>query len=341
MGRAANAWRGGAAGVERTHDFVATLGFTGVDYAAIDLACMYLGTVSVPLPRERPPRVSPPVIAETSPRLLATDIGSLDAAVERGPGVGLRRASGGLRLRPAGGRGTRGDRGGRKEAGRARRGGTAARGPGARGPAAGKPNRSENDDPDRLVGLIYTSGSTGTPKGAMYTSSMITRMWQHARGGLNAGGSGNAGANRAALHAHEPRQRTLLADQRARLRRHRLLHGPQRHVDAVRGHPSRPSHGAQSGAQDLRHGPPAVPAGGGPAGRAGTPRPEAEAGAATLVRDGMLGGRIVSALCGSAPLSDGMRSFTASLLGTPVIDCYGSTETTRPSWSTRCCATRR
>lgn len=34
-------------------------------------------------------------------------------------------------------------------------------------------------DPDRLVGLSYTSGSTGTPKAAMYTERMVAGTWRN------------------------------------------------------------------------------------------------------------------------------------------------------------------
>ncbi|WP_068149583.1 carboxylic acid reductase [Rhodococcoides corynebacterioides] len=32
-------------------------------------------------------------------------------------------------------------------------------------------------DPDRLAALVYTSGSTGTPKGAMHTDALVARQW--------------------------------------------------------------------------------------------------------------------------------------------------------------------
>src|SRR6185312_4354511 len=57
---------------------------------------------------------------------------------------------------------------------------------------------------------------------------------------------------------------------------------------------------------------------------------QVDAAARAEVRDRLLGGRIVSALCGSAPLSEQMQAFMAGILGTTVTDCYGSTETTRP-----------
>ncbi|MER0449442.1 carboxylic acid reductase [Streptomyces sp. Edi4] len=327
VGRIAAAWREGATGV-RAHDFVATLGFTGVDYAVIDLACMYLGTVSVPLATGAPAARLAPVVAETSPRLLAADIGSLDAA------VGVVLASDSIeRLvvfdydplvdeeREAF------EAAAKKLAGRAEV--APLHEDLARGALLPQAQPYENDDPDRLVGLIYTSGSTGTPKGAMYTSSMITRMWHNARGGLNTpGGSGNPvivlhympmshvngrswlinglASGGTGYYTARSDMSTLFED--IRLARPTVLSLVPRICDMV--------HQRYLLEADRL-------------GRAGTPRPEAEAGAATLVRDGMLGGRIVSALCGSAPLSDGMRSFTASLLGTPVIDCYGSTETTR------------
>ncbi|WP_103535574.1 carboxylic acid reductase [Streptomyces sp. SM11] len=327
VGRLAAAWADGPDCL-RAGDFVATLGFTGVDYAVIDLACMYLGAVSVPLPTGSSAARLAPVVAETGPRILAADVGSLDAAVgavlasdsierlvvfDYDPRVDDDREA----FESAGGRLS-----GRAEVvplvdevGR-----------GARLPAA---EPYEDGDPDRLVGLIYTSGSTGTPKGAIYTASMITRMWQNARGGLNAGGgsgtpvfvlhytpmshvNGRAwlvnglAAGGTGYFAARGDMSTLFDD--IRLSRPTVFSLVPRICDMV----------YQRYLLEADR-----------LGRTGTPRPRAEAAASALVRDSMLGGRIVFALCGSAPLSEAMHTFTASLLGTRIIDCYGSTETTR------------
>ncbi|MFD0351018.1 AMP-binding protein [Kitasatospora aburaviensis] len=327
VGRLATAWADPAGAGLRPGDFVATLGFTGVDYAVIDLACMYLGTVSVPLATGAPATRLAPVVAETGPRLLAADIGSLDAAVDTvlasdtverlvvfdcDPRVDDHREA----LRAAAD----------KLDGRA-----------AVAPLADELRRGaelpcaapHEGDPERLAGLIYTSGSTGTPKGAIYTAAMITRMWQKACGGMAAvdgipvptivlhympmshvngrswlvsalasGGIGHFAA-RGDLS-------TLFDD--IRLSRPTVLSLVPRICDMV--------HQRHLLESERRT-------------RGGTARPEAEAAARDHVRDGMLGGRIMSALCGSAPLSAAMHTFMGDVLGTKIVDCYGSTETTR------------
>ncbi len=327
VGRLATAWADGADGL-RAGDFVATLGFTGVDYATIDLACMYLGAVSVPLPTGSSAARLAPVVAETRPRVLAADIGSLDAA------VGAVLASDSIERLVVFDHDPRVDD--HREAFEAAAGKLSGRAQvvalqdelhrGGHLPAS---QPYDDGDPDRLVGLIYTSGSTGTPKGAIYTASMITRMWQNGRGGLNAGGG--SGTPVLVLHympmshvngrawlvnglasggtgyfAARSDMSTLFDD--IRLSRPTVLSLVPRICDMVYQR-------YVLEADRLCH--------------TGTPRPEAEAAASVQVRDGMLGGRIVIALCGSAPLSEAMHTFTASVLGTPVIDCYGSTETTR------------
>jgi fatty acid CoA ligase FadD9 len=309
-------------------DFVATLGFTSVDYATVDLTCMLLGAVAVPLPITSSARQLAPIIAETGPRVLATDISSIAIAaqvaldadcVERlvvfdyDEGVDDQR-----------------------EAFLAAVGTLPER-------VTVRPLSAEFDlsrqlpdrlrglgEPDRLASLIYTSGSTGTPKGAIYTEAMLTQMWQRSRAGMtNAGASGDLPLPTIVLHympmSHvngrswlvsglasggigyytgRSDMSTLLED--IPLARPTVLSLVPRICDMV----------YQRYQLELER-------------LAGT-SDQVDAAARAEVRDRMLGGRIVSALCGSAPLSDKMQAFMASILGTTVTDCYGSTETTRP-----------
>lgn len=327
VGRLAAAWAEGPAGL-RAGDFVATLGFTGVDYATIDLACMHLGAVSVPLPIGSSARRLAPVVAETRPRILAADIGSLGTAVDavlasdrierlvvfdHDPRVDDHREA--------------------VEAAVAKLSGRAAvvplRDELGRGGELPAVEPYDDGDPDRPAGLIYTSGSTGTPKGAIYTASMITRMWQNATGGLNtAGGSGTPvlvlhympmshvngrswlvsglASGGIGFFAARSDMSTLFDD--IRLSRPTVLSLVPRICDMV--------HQRHLLTTDRLC-------------RSGIARPEAEAAASDQLRDGMLGGRILIALCGSAPLSASMHTFMGSVLGTQIIDCYGSTETTR------------
>ncbi|MFJ2863072.1 carboxylic acid reductase [Kitasatospora sp. NPDC087314] len=327
VGRLATAWADPAGGDLRAGDFVGVLGFTSVDYATIDLACMYLGAVPVPLATGSSAVRLAPVVAETEPRLLAADIGSIGAAVDTvlasdsierlvvfdyDPRVDDHRDALRHAVDKLGGRASVAslpeelDRGGRLP---------------AVPPCDG--------DPDRLGGLIYTSGSTGTPKGAIYTAAMLTGMWQKAGAGMARVGdlpvptivlhympmshvngrswliSGLASGG-IGYFAARGDMSTLFDD--IRLSRPTVLSLVPRICDMV----------YQRYLLEADR-----------LGRAGAARPEAEATARVQVRDGMLGGRIISALCGSAPLSAPMHTFMASILGVKITDCYGSTETTR------------
>ncbi|WP_308401665.1 carboxylic acid reductase [Streptomyces roseoverticillatus] len=338
VGSLAAAWADPASGGLRAGDFIGVLGFTSTDYATIDLACMYLGAVSVPLPTGWSAARLAPILAETEPRILAADLGSIEAAVEAvlagesierlvvfdyDPRVddhreALQTAAGKLSGRapvvPL-----------QEELSRGRR--LPALAPG------------DDGDPDRLVGLVYTSGSTGAPKGAMYTASMITRMWQNSRTGMpNAAPGSDRPVPTIVLHympmSHVNGRARLISGLASGgigfftarsdmstlfddigLARPTVLSLVPRICDMVH---QRYLLEADRLCRLSRTGTPR------------TTRAEAEAAARTRVRDDMLGGRIVSALCGSAPLSSQMHTFMAEVLGTKVVDCYGSTETTRP-----------
>ncbi|MEU8548200.1 carboxylic acid reductase [Streptomyces roseoverticillatus] len=331
----AAAWADPASGGLRAGDFIGVLGFTSTDYATIDLACMYLGAVSVPLPTGWSAARLAPILAETEPRILASDLGSIDAAVEAvlatgsierlvvfdyDPRVDDHREA----LQTAVGK-----LGGRASV-------VPLQEELSRGRHLPALEPRDDGDPDRLAGLIYTSGSTGAPKGAMYTASMITRMWQNSRTGMpNAAPGSDRPVPTIVLHympmSHVNGRARLISGLASGgigfftarsdmstlfddigLARPTVLSLVPRICDMV--------HQRYLLEADRLS-------------RTGTPRitrAEAEATARTRVRDDMLGGRIVSALCGSAPLSSQMHTFMAAVLGTKVVDCYGSTETTRP-----------
>ncbi|MEU1480907.1 carboxylic acid reductase [Streptomyces sp. NPDC005760] len=332
VGGLTRAWAAGVSGGFGAGDFVAVLGFTGIDYATIDLTCMVLGAVSVPLPRgaSAAPLVS--IVAETRPRILAADVESAGIAVE----VVLRSdsverlvifdydervddqremfAAVVERLR---GRVTVVPLGGELEEGQGL-------------PAA---EVSPHGDPERLAGLIYTSGSTGPAKGAMYTEAMLTAMWQRSRGGMsNAGAGDDAPLPTIVLHympmSHANGRSWLVSGlasggigffvgrgdlstlfEDISLARPTVLSLVPRICDMV-------FQLCEIEAGRL-------------AGQ-GTGTDSARAAARADVRDRVLGGRVLSALCGSAPLSGQMRDFMESVLGIKVTDCYGSTETGRP-----------
>ena len=66
----------------RAGDFVGTLGFTSIDYATVDLACVWLGAVCVPLQSGASVGHLSPIVGETELRLLACSVQMLDTAVE-------------------------------------------------------------------------------------------------------------------------------------------------------------------------------------------------------------------------------------------------------------------
>ncbi|WP_199253396.1 carboxylic acid reductase [Mycolicibacterium mengxianglii] len=164
----------------RAGDRVAILGFTSVDYTTVDVALIGLGAVSVPLQTSAPVAQLRPIVAETEPAVIASSVDFLADAVELTlsgyepqrlvvfdylPEVDDHRdALADARQRLA-------------EAGSGVVVETLAEvlARGRELPAA-PPLAAEGDDPLSL--LIYTSGSTGAPKGAMYPESKAASMWQ-------------------------------------------------------------------------------------------------------------------------------------------------------------------
>ncbi|HEY8983976.1 MAG TPA: carboxylic acid reductase [Streptomyces sp.] len=180
--------RAGAIAAELRHDaqrpvnvgdFVASYGFTSVDYTAVDLACVRLGAVSVPMQSSAPAARLKPILDETRPRVLAASVEVLDRAVELvlasesrpklvvfdyHPDVDDERE----KFEEARGR--------LAEAGLTLIDSLAAVTERGRTLPAVPDHRPEPDeDPVRL--LVYTSGSTGTPKGAIYTERMLHSLF--------------------------------------------------------------------------------------------------------------------------------------------------------------------
>jgi fatty acid CoA ligase FadD9 len=175
----ANEWHHDARNAVRPGDRVAILGFTSRDYATLDLACICLGAVSVPLQSSSPLPQLKSVIEETEPLVLATSLERLDVAVEALPDDSSVRRLVVFDYHPE------------VDAQRekftsvcdrlARAGRDVAVHTLAevieRGTALPEVPLHTADDENAPAMLIYTSGSTGTPKGAIYTERLAAAMW--------------------------------------------------------------------------------------------------------------------------------------------------------------------
>ncbi|UJB40343.1 carboxylic acid reductase [Streptomyces sp. A1-5] len=302
-------------------DRICLLGFTSTDYATLDFACIHLGIVSVPLQSSAPLSQLQPIIAETEPHVLASNVERLDTAVEAAIAVPSIRRLLVFDYRP--------------EVAEQRAAFEAAR---RRLAEAGSPvvldtlaaliadgtelppaplfTAEPGDDP--LALLIYTSGSTGTPKGAMYTQRLVGSAWY----GFSYGAADMPPVS--------------------------ILYMPQSHLAgryALMGSLVRGGIGYFTAKSDLstlfediglirpteltmvprlcdmlfqqyqseldRR-----------AGEGG----DIETAVKTDLRENFLGGRVAKAFCGTAPLSPEVAAFVESCLGLHLFTGYGSTE---------------
>ena len=184
VGAVASALTDGQDHAVQPGDRVCVLGFASVDYATIDMALAKLGAVSVPLQTSAPVSQLRPIVAETEPRVFASSISDLGDAVEL-----VLTGSTPARLVVFDYRPEVDDQREAFDAARARL--AEAGSPvlvetlaelldhGASLPAA--PEYVPDDDEDPLQLLIYTSGSTGAPKGAMYPERLVTNFWRRSR----------------------------------------------------------------------------------------------------------------------------------------------------------------
>ncbi|MGC2654281.1 MAG: carboxylic acid reductase [Mycobacterium sp.] len=325
----ATAWQANLAGGFQPGEFIAVLGFTSIDYATIYLTCVRLGAVFVPLQTSSTAEQLRPIIAETAPRIFTVSIEALGSAVDvlidipaverlvvfdytrEDDGHRERYQAATERLASAGRRIDMVPLADELDA--------AAELPKAQ---AYIPPPEENP----LATLIYTSGSTGAPKGAMYTADMVTRLWQrphtpsldigqqipaihlqymplsHVYGlewliaTLASGGTG--------YFAAKSDMSTLFDD--IALIRPTALNLVPRVCDLM-------FRRYRKELDDRSTGDPVSE--------------QLDDEVKAELRQDFMGGRVLSAMCGSAPLSKQMRAFIESLLDVTVADGYGATET--------------
>jgi len=329
MGRAlASAWHHDPVTPVWAGDFVAMLGFTSVDYTAIDLACIHLGAVAVPLQTSAPASNWTAILAESEPSVLAVSAELLDAAMESAlvtpslrhiivfdyhPGVDAQRES----LESAQHRIT--------EAGLPISVDpiSVVTGRGRALPDAPLFTAAEGTDPLALV--IYTSGSTGTPKGATYTEKMVAKPWLRAdtlsskaeiplinlnfmpmshvmgRGSLVTA----LACGGLAYFAASSDMSTLFED--ITLTRPTVVTLVPRVCDMLfqRYRNEVERRVAVDSAADLA---------------------TLDADVKADIRENLFGGRVLTIVCGSAPLSEELAFFIESCLDARITDGYGSTE---------------
>ncbi|ULN50362.1 thioester reductase domain-containing protein [Mycolicibacterium goodii] len=307
-------------------DRVAILGFTSVDYTTIDIALLELGAVSVPLQTSAPVTQLHPIIAETEPTVIASSIdflGDAVALVESGPAPS--------RLVVFDYSHEVDEQSEAFEAARTKLAGTGIVVETMadvldRGRSLADAPLYVPEETDPLTLLIYTSGSTGTPKGAMYPESKTATMWlaaSHARWDESVGVMPSITLNfmpmshvmgRSILYttlasggtayfAARSDLSTFLEDL-SLVRPTQLNFVPRIWDMLFQEYQSRVDNRLATGAD----------------------RTTAEAEVREEVRTQLLGGRFVSALTGSAPISAEMKSWVEDVLDMHLLEGYGSTE---------------
>ena len=303
-------------------DVVALLGFTSADYATLDLACVYLGAVSVPLQAGASVARLAPIVEETTPGVLAVSIEHLDKAVEL-----VLSATWPVRVIVFDYHPEVDDEREKFETARQRLSGTtiaidslaAVLERGQAAPSA--PMFVPGADEEPLSLLIYTSGSTGAPKGAMYTDRMVRRVWAGVLPGaadLPAIGINympmSHVAGRASLFGTLGRggisyftaasDLSTLFEDIALVRPTELLLVP-RICDMLFQEYQRERDRRATEFDD---------------------EPQLDAAVKADLRERYLGGRVLEVTCGSAPISSEMKAFLESCLDLRLHDAYGSTE---------------
>jgi len=305
-------------------DRVAILGFTSIDYTTVDMALLRLGAVSVPLQTSAPVAQLRPIAAETEPVVIASSIDFLDDAVEL-------MLTGHLpeRLVVFDYHAEVDDHREALAAAIDRLAETPVvvetlADALARGNTLPTPPAFDAGD-DTLALLIYTSGSTGTPKGAIYLTKAVTNSWR--RSSMAMWGNGGAipsitlnfmpmshmmgrgilystlGAGGTAYFVAKSDLSTFF-DDLALARPTQLSFVPRIWDMVFQQYQSEVDRRSADGGD----------------------RWAVEADVFADLRQNLLGGRFVSAMTGSAPISSEMKEFVESLLDVHLTDGYGSTE---------------
>ncbi|SEH83034.1 fatty acid CoA ligase FadD9 [Mycolicibacterium rutilum] len=308
----------------RPGDRVAILGFTSIDYTTVDMALLRVGAVSVPLQTSAPVAQLRPIAVETEPVAVASSVDFLDDAVEVMLTGHLSQRLVVFDFHPE-----IDDHREALEAATAR----LADSPVvvetladvlSRGRSLPTPPAYVGDN-DELALLIYTSGSTGAPKGAMYQRRMVMNSWRRSSMAMWGGGEAlpsitlnfmpmshmmgrgilyaTLGAGGTGYFVARSDLSTLLEDL-ALVRPTQLSFVPRIWDMVFQEFQSDVDRRVADGAD----------------------RWAAETDVLADLRQNLLGGRFISAMTGSAPISAEMKTFVENLLDLHLTDGYGSTE---------------
>jgi fatty acid CoA ligase FadD9 len=312
----------------RPGDRVCVLGFASADYTTIDVALIQVGAVSVPLQASAQVAQLRPIVAETEPRIIATSPEYLDDAVEL-----VLTGHTPMRLIVFDYHPEADEQRELFDAAKARL--VEAAVPVTvetlhnmlnRGAARAAVPAFGTDEIDPLTLLIYTSGSTGTPKGVMWPEHLVANTFWRTSGSASWGQENSEpsitlcflpmshGMGRTAVYwslaaggtayfAAKSDLSTLLAD--LALVRPTQLNFVPRIWDMLFQEFQSEVDRQTAGSAD-----PAV----------------VEAKARATLRQNVLGGRFVSALTSSAPISDEMRVWVESVVDLTLMEGYGSSE---------------
>lgn len=297
-------------------DRICTMAFAGPDYVVIELALSYMGLVDAPLQTTASIEQLSTMATELESPCICASMENLDAAVAMAIACPQTRAilafdhladDAGHAATLASARERLASAGRPVEVMPF----AEARARGARLPEAAPFTPAEGEDP--VATIYYTSGSTGTPKGAMYTQRLMKPAWMMASEAsqvilhyqpLNhsfgksfiftalAGGGATYFTARSDLSALLEDLATIRPTMMALVPR--VCELIYQRFQAECGSPG---------------------------------SPEEEDSAMRRFHRDRLGGRLTMGVGGSAPLSPELRAFIEKLLGTELLEGYGTTET--------------